>query len=547
MKKGFLIPLVLMSIIFLIPKAYAIHIFPLGKYDIDPDFCSVSGNRIVCSDQSYIDKKLVSETSYTGLSIPNFYFYSFGYVRTIKTDAYVLPNILNYYLDYDVNLTTSKYLYICYYSERPTSILLGYKDLNSNTYNWVLESDSDTTRCLLFNLTRLVPYFEVPNRRIAIGANVNGVGFASTYFITIQFLTLNFTTAEPVNQNYYLKFSNDFSDPSLGNRPFGSWGAGPNVDLAYGGLWPTSYVYNGIPLGRMASWTYNSSSGGDFGIEANRGSIGFTGVEGYNSAYVSTIVSFPRLINKLCFVIEGKPGYNSVEIDFDRANKKVHLFLLDPNRVVIDSKTDLFTPVDIIETYQGQTLLYGLTQFIFIKEDMANADGRFVFINNDYYKGIANSFAFNVPSYWLSPSSFFSDSQLFLFFTDPAENEMVQFDNYQLYILSYFQPTAPPVVIKPGYNYTAPLTPLNFTDWQTSGYGWALFLFSPMFIATIMGVVGAGMVAGKMGGEEKGLVFVGAFLAFVFIFMLVGFYPIWLGIILVIMSIALIVYFVRSK
>jgi len=91
-----------------------------------------------------------------------------------------------------------------------------------------------------------------------------------------------------------------------------------------------------------------------------------------------------------------------------------------------------------------------------------------------------------------------------------------------------------------------PIGGLNATEWQEAGYGWALFLFSPMFIVTIIGIAIAGLIAGKVGGEQKGLVFAIAFLALVFIFMLAGAYPSWLGIVFIIIAGALVAWFAKG-
>jgi len=87
---------------------------------------------------------------------------------------------------------------------------------------------------------------------------------------------------------------------------------------------------------------------------------------------------------------------------------------------------------------------------------------------------------------------------------------------------------------------------LNATEWQEAGYGWALFLFSPMFMATIIGIAISGIVAMKAGGGRKLLVFTITFLSLVFIFMLAGAYPSWLGIVFIIVAGALVAWFAKG-
>jgi hypothetical protein len=94
-------------------------------------------------------------------------------------------------------------------------------------------------------------------------------------------------------------------------------------------------------------------------------------------------------------------------------------------------------------------------------------------------------------------------------------------------------PTLPPGVIgPPPSSITAPIPAINQTDFILTGYGWALPLFSPMFIYTVILAFIAGIGA-KFGGVTVGGI---TALALVFVFTVFGIYPAWIGVIMVLVG-----------
>jgi hypothetical protein len=93
-------------------------------------------------------------------------------------------------------------------------------------------------------------------------------------------------------------------------------------------------------------------------------------------------------------------------------------------------------------------------------------------------------------------------------------------------------PTCSAAVTAPPQSITAPIPAINQTEFQMTGYGWVLPLFSPMFIYTVIMAVFAG-VGAKLGGPTVGGI---AALAFIFVFTVFGIYPAWVGVILILVG-----------
>jgi hypothetical protein len=82
---------------------------------------------------------------------------------------------------------------------------------------------------------------------------------------------------------------------------------------------------------------------------------------------------------------------------------------------------------------------------------------------------------------------------------------------------------------------TTPISGINVTEWQENGWGWALPIFTPIFIFTFGAGVISGILAaisGNAGGVIGGITWV----AFMMLYTLMGIYPSWVGIVLIILS-----------
>jgi hypothetical protein len=86
--------------------------------------------------------------------------------------------------------------------------------------------------------------------------------------------------------------------------------------------------------------------------------------------------------------------------------------------------------------------------------------------------------------------------------------------------------------INTSFNSTEPIPAINQTDFALSGYSWALPFFTPMFIFTAIAATVSGF-SGKFGGISIGAA---AFLAFTLIAVIFGIYPVWIGILLMLIS-----------
>jgi hypothetical protein len=91
---------------------------------------------------------------------------------------------------------------------------------------------------------------------------------------------------------------------------------------------------------------------------------------------------------------------------------------------------------------------------------------------------------------------------------------------------------------------TKPLA--NETEWREIGIAWALPLTTPIFILTMVALGVSGFIAMKIGGNYAGLVFGVAMLFFIIIYSITGVYPIWISIILIILTAGLIAYFIKG-
>jgi hypothetical protein len=79
---------------------------------------------------------------------------------------------------------------------------------------------------------------------------------------------------------------------------------------------------------------------------------------------------------------------------------------------------------------------------------------------------------------------------------------------------------------------TTPISAVNTTEWSSMGYGWALFLFSPIFITTvIVGAVSA--VSARVGGVAVGG---SVAILLVLVMTIAQIYPIWVGIVFIIIA-----------
>jgi len=91
--------------------------------------------------------------------------------------------------------------------------------------------------------------------------------------------------------------------------------------------------------------------------------------------------------------------------------------------------------------------------------------------------------------------------------------------------------TAPPV-----YNITwdssTPIAPINQTQWVLNGWGWVLPFFTPIFMLTSATGFISG-IAGKFGGMAIGGIVA---LMLTLIFTIIGVYPAWLGIVVIIIG-----------
>jgi hypothetical protein len=92
----------------------------------------------------------------------------------------------------------------------------------------------------------------------------------------------------------------------------------------------------------------------------------------------------------------------------------------------------------------------------------------------------------------------------------------------------------------------SPTKPLaSEEEWKNLGIAWALPLTTPIFILTIIALGVSGFIA-KIGGNYAGLIFAIAMLFFVIIYSITGVYPIWISIILIILTAGLIAYFIKG-
>jgi hypothetical protein len=82
------------------------------------------------------------------------------------------------------------------------------------------------------------------------------------------------------------------------------------------------------------------------------------------------------------------------------------------------------------------------------------------------------------------------------------------------------------------FDWYSPIPSVNQTAWQMGGYGWVLPFFTPFFIATvILAIISA--LAARVGGMTVGGIVA---LALIFGYSVLGIYPMWVGIILVVLG-----------
>jgi hypothetical protein len=101
----------------------------------------------------------------------------------------------------------------------------------------------------------------------------------------------------------------------------------------------------------------------------------------------------------------------------------------------------------------------------------------------------------------------------------------------------YYSTSAPVLInvtsaITPTPGVPEPIPAINKTEWHEAGYDWALPFFTPMFIVSFVVVVVSGVVA-RIGGMTVGGI---AGLLMVLVLTLFGIYPIWLGIVFIIIA-----------
>jgi len=90
--------------------------------------------------------------------------------------------------------------------------------------------------------------------------------------------------------------------------------------------------------------------------------------------------------------------------------------------------------------------------------------------------------------------------------------------------------TVPPVNVTP--TPIEPIPAINQTEWHEAGYDWALPFFTPLFIVSFVIAVVAGVIA-RIGGMTMGGV---SALLMVLVMTLFGIYPLWVGIVFLIIA-----------
>jgi hypothetical protein len=103
------------------------------------------------------------------------------------------------------------------------------------------------------------------------------------------------------------------------------------------------------------------------------------------------------------------------------------------------------------------------------------------------------------------------------------------------------EPEAPPTIFES--DVTQPIAVFNQTDVIASGYGWTLALVTPIFLVTIILLVIAALISWKTGSAELGLA---SFIALIVILTSLGFYPVWIGIFIFIITVAILAWFIRK-